>query len=292
MDRVHSQAQIQGPGGLLISDEQTVGLHFFATLGIAFLSGRDFNAHDTPQAPKVAIVNKSLASRLWPGKNALGQTLTVQDKTMRVVGVVRDVRYASAWEDPQPCLYIADAQSNFAANYLMVRMKHHASAFASIVTKEWNRLAPRSPLDDFQTGDTLLDVALAPQRVATGVFGAFGLMSVVLVSVGLYSTMAYAVTRRSREIGIRLALGAKPAHVMREVLGNALAVAAVGLVGGACISVLLGSFVTNQIKGVSVHDGVSFALSAALLAIVAFGAALIPGRRILRIDAHQALRSE
>jgi ABC-type antimicrobial peptide transport system permease subunit len=163
---------------------------------------------------------------------------------------------------------------------------------ASLVTKEWRRLVPGSVLDDFQSGDELLDVALAPQRVATGVFGAFGLMSVVLVSVGLYSVMAYAVARRAREIGIRLALGAKPAVVVRQVLGNVLETAAVGIAVGAGISALMGSVVASQIKGASVHDVPMFASSTALLGLVAFCAAVIPARRTVRIDPQQALRSE
>jgi len=177
---------------------------------------------------------------LWPGRNPLGQILTAQDTAMQVIGVVRNVKYGSVWEELQPCLYVADAQSDSAASYLILRLKSHAAALASTVRKEWSRLMPRSTLADFQSGDELLDAALAPQRVATGVFGAFGLMSVVLVSVGLYSVMAYAVARRTREIGIRLALGAKPAAVVRQVLGNVLAVAAIGVAMGACISVLPG----------------------------------------------------
>jgi len=116
---------------------------------------------------------------------------------MQVIGVVRNVKYGSVWEELQPCLYVADAQSDSAASYLILRLKSHAAALASTVRKEWSRLMPRSTLADFQSGDELLDAALAPQRVATGVFGAFGLMSVVLVSVGLYSVMAYALARRN-----------------------------------------------------------------------------------------------
>jgi ABC-type antimicrobial peptide transport system permease subunit len=104
--------------------------------------------------------------------------------------------------------------------------------------------------------------------------------------------MAYAVARRTREIGIRLALGGKPAVVVRQVLGSVLAVTAIGVAVGACISVLLGGFVASQIKGVSVHDAAMFALSAALLGVVAFCAAVIPARRTFRIDPQQALRSE
>jgi predicted permease len=292
MDSLHSVIQINAHEAVLSADEQTVGLKFFHTTGIALLRGRDFDARDNSSAPKVAIVSEKLAERLWPEKNALRQFLTAQDAIMQVVGVVRDVKYGSIWEEPQPCLYVPDAQSNRAASYLILRVRGQPAEMASLVTKEWRRLMPGSVLDDFQSGDELLDVALAPQRVATGVFGAFGLMSVVLVSVGLYSVMAYAVARRAREIGIRLALGAKPAVVVRQVLGNVLETAAVGIAVGAGISALMGRVVASQIKGVSVHDVPMFASSTALLGLVAFCAAVIPARRTVRIDPQQALRSE
>ncbi len=292
MDRSHLVTQIRTPDVALTAELQTVGLRFFHTMGIALLSGRDFNAHDNAASQKVAVVNEKLAARLWPGKNPVGQILTAQDSRMQVIGVIRDVRYGSVWDEPLPSLYLADAQSSFAANYLILRVKDHAKRFASILTKDWDLLTPRSPLYEFQTGDELLDVALAPQRLATGVFGAFGLMSVALVSVGLYSVMAYAVARRTREVGIRLALGGKPAVVLGQVLGNVLAIAAIGLAAGAGISMFLGGFVANQIKGVSVHYAAIFALSAALLGVVTFCAAVIPARRMLRIDPQRALRSE
>ena len=121
--------------------------------------------------------------------------------------------------------------------------------FASTVAKEWNGVLPRSPLPDFRTADELLSVALAPQRLAAAVFGAFGLMAIVLASVGIYSAMAYAVARRTREIGIRLAMGAKPALVVRQILGKSMAVAGAGVAAGISISALLARFVAPQVKG-------------------------------------------
>jgi len=143
---------------------------------------------------------------------------------MQVIGVVRNVKYGSVWEELQPCLYVADAQSDSAASYLILRLKSHAAALASTVRKEWSRLMPRSTLADFQSGDELLDAALAPQRVATGVFGAFGLMSVVLVSVGLYSVMAYALARRNTRdwdsIGTRSETGSSSEAGSRQRVGS------------------------------------------------------------------------
>jgi ABC-type antimicrobial peptide transport system permease subunit len=156
----------------------------------------------------------------------------------------------------------------------------------------WNGILPRSPLHDFRTGDELMNASLAPQRVAAGVFGAFGLLSLLLASVGIYSLMAYSVARRTREIGIRLAIGAKPAAVVRQILGKLMAVAAVGVIAGLSISALLARFITTQVKGVSVYDSATFAFVAALLGMVAFLAAAIPAWRAAGIDPQAALRSE
>jgi ABC-type antimicrobial peptide transport system permease subunit len=157
---------------------------------------------------------------------------------------------------------------------------------------EWNRLQPRSPLYDIHTGNELLNVALAPQRMAAGIFGAFGLLAIVLASVGLYSVMAYAVARRTREIGIRLAIGAMPAMMMRQILRTSMTVVFAGVLAGAATSALLARFVASQVKGISVYDGATFAAAAALLTLVSFLAALIPARRAARIDPQISLRSE
>jgi predicted permease len=292
MEPSHFFTQIHTAEAMLTADQQTVGAEFFRTTGIALLSGREFTARDDAGTAKVAIVNEKLAARFWPRQNPLGQSLATGEATAQVVGVVRDSKYGSVWEEPRPTLYLADAQSSYPANYVIIRAKAHAESFATIVGERWNRLMARSPLYEFRTGGEMLDVALTPQRVATGVFGAFGLLSIVLASVGLYSVMAYAVARRTREIGIRIAIGGKPAIVVRQILGKSMAVAAVGIAAGAVMSALLARFVTGQVKGISVHNAATFLLVAGLLGVVALLAATFPARRAARIDPQQALRSE
>jgi ABC-type antimicrobial peptide transport system permease subunit len=259
---------------------------------MALLSGREFNARDDAAAPKAVIVNQTLAARLWPGANPLGRSIAVQKAAMQVVGVVRDSRYGSVWEDPHSDLYVADSQAGSPASYVIVRTRANPAGFASTVAKEWNGNLPRSPLAGFRTADELLSAALAPQRLAAGVFGAFGLMAIVLAAVGIYSVMAYGVARRTREIGIRMAMGAKPALVVWQILGKSVAVAGAGVAAGISISALLARFVAPQVKGVSVYDGATFASVAALVGVVAFLAAAIPARRAARIDPQMALRAE
>jgi predicted permease len=291
-NQLHSRTQIQTDDAAITADRHTAGSGFFHTVGIALVSGREFNARDDAAAPKVAIVNRTLAERLWPGANPLGRSIAVQKVAMQVVGVVRDSRYGSVWDEPHFDLYVADTQAGAPASYLIVRTRGNQPGLASTVAKEWNGIFPRSPLSEFRTADELLSVALAPQRLAAGVFGAFGLMAMVLASVGIYSVMAYAVARRTREIGIRMAMGAKPAMVIRQILGKSMAVAGAGVAAGISISALLARFVAPQVKGVSVYDGATFALVAALVGMVAFLAAAIPARRAARIDPQMALRAE
>jgi predicted permease len=291
-NRLHSRIEIRTNDAVITADRHTAGSGFFHTVGMALLNGREFNARDGAAAPKVAIVNQTLAARLWPGTNPLGRSIAVGEAAMQVVGVVRDSRYGSVWEEPHFDLYVADSQAGAPAMYLIVRTRGNPAGVAATLAKEWNGILPRSPLYDFRTADELLSVALAPQRLAAGVFGAFGLMAIVLASVGIYSAMAYAVARRTREIGIRLAIGAKPAMVVRQILGKSMVVAGAGVAAGISISALLARFVAPQVKGVSVYDSATFAVVAALVGMVAFFAAAIPARRAARIDPQAALRAE
>jgi len=291
-NQLHSRTQIQTQDAAITADRHTAGSGFFHTVGMALVSGREFSARDDAAAPKVAIVNQTLAARLWPGTNPLGRSIVVQKAAMQVVGVVRDSRYGSVWDEPHFDLYVADTQAGAAASYPIVRTRGNSRELAAAVAKEWNGVLPRSPLSDFRTADELLSVALAPQRLAAMVFGAFGLMAIVLASVGIYSVMAYGVARRTREIGIRMAMGAKPAMAMRQILGKSMAVAGAGVAAGISISALLARFVAPQVKGVSVYDGATFALVAVLVGMVAFLTAAIPARRAARIDPQMALRAE
>jgi predicted permease len=296
LDGLHLRTQVEADGVSLAADRRDVGVDFFRTMGIPLLGGREFDARDGEAAPKVVIVNETLAARLWQGADPVGRSIQVQKSTMQVVGVARNAKYGSVWEEPQPSLYLASAQVTAPSSYLILRtrskMGGKAGDLAATAAREWNGLLPRLPLYNFRTADELRDVALAPQRMAVWVFGAFGLVAIALASVGLYSSVSYAVARRTREIGIRLAIGAAPAAVVRQLIVQSMMVTGTGLAAGSAIAALLARFVASQVKGVSVYDGVTFGLVAALLGTVALLAAAIPARRAARIDPQIALRSE
>jgi predicted permease len=292
LNNLHMNAQVEVDQVSVTAGRRAIGPDFFQTMGIPLLSGREFDTRDSEAAPKVVIVNETLAARLWHGTNPLGRSIQVQKSPMQVVGVVRNSKYGSVWEEPEPSLYVAFSQSSAPAGYLILRADGKPGDLAAIVAREWNGMRPHLPLYDFRTANELRNVALAPQRMAAWVFGAFGLVAIALAAVGLYSSVSYAVARRTREIGIRLAIGAKPATVVWQLIFKTMKVAGAGVVAGTVIGALLARFVASQVKGVSVYDGPTFAFVAGLLGMVALFAAAIPARRAARIDPQIALRSE
>jgi predicted permease len=292
LDGLRMKTQVEADQVSITADRRDIGPDFFRTMGIPLLWGREFDIRDGQAAPKVVIVNEALAARLWQGANAIGRSVRVQKSTMQVVGVARNSKYGSVWEEPQPSLYVASSQATAPASYLIMRTSGKTGDAAATATREWNAMLPHLPLYNFRSADELRKVALAPQRMALWVFGAFGLVAIALASVGLYSSVSYAVARRTREIGIRLAVGAGPGTVVWQLIYQALVVAGAGLAVGTAISGLLARFVAAEVKGVSVYDGATFGFVIALLGVVALLAAAIPARRAARIDPQVALRSE
>jgi ABC-type antimicrobial peptide transport system permease subunit len=179
-----------------------------------------------------------------------------------------------------------------AGENLLVRTRVAPEAIIPELRREWQVIAPLFPISEVQTGDELVNQSLAPQRFAAAILGAFGALAILLAAVGLYGVMACAVARRTREIGIRLAIGAAPHAVVRQVLRRALALCAAGLVPGVAASVTLAPFISSQVKDVSPYDMVTFTAVAVLLTGVSLTAALLPALRAARIDPLEALRCE
>jgi predicted permease len=279
------------------TESEYTGPGYLATLGTPLLSGREFTSRDDAGSLPVAVVNRTLAARLWPGGNAAGQALWIHDRAgvrtpVTVVGVAGDARYDSVWEEPQPHLYLADWQSGQHAYDLVVRSTLKPSEIAAVVSKAWGRLEPSVSLYDFQTAGERVNLFLTPQRVAAGIFGAFGLLAIVLSSVGLYSLVAYSVLQQKREIGIRIAIGAPPRSVLAAILRKSMRLTAAGLALGGIGSLLLMRFLATQVKEVSPYDGATYLLVALVLGAVALVAALIPARRAMNIDPAIALQAD
>ena len=283
--------------GVLQATYNMVGPEYFRTLGIAILAGRDFTWEDKEDSPKAVVVNQAFAERLWPDSSAVGHTLMVEDQPGRhtlvqVVGLARDSKFVSIWEHPQPYIYFAVWQWHWPATNLIVRTRGKPRGLMHEIQRRWEEASPNVPLYGLHTGEEHVKMSLAPQRLAAGLLTSFAILAAIVASVGLYGVVAYGVARRRREIGIRMALGAEPAMVVRRVLGQALSLTALGLVLGTGATLTLMRLIASQVKGVSPYDWVAFLAVSLLLCAVATGAALIPAIRAAHADPLNALRSE
>jgi len=274
-----------------------VGPDFLRTLGIPLIRGREFTDRDDSQAPKVALVNQTLAARLWPGGDAVGQTIALRQgpsHTLQeeIVGIARDAKYHSVWEESESHLYLPILQSGRAGSYLVVRMRGKAEELFAAMRRQWDAMAPGAPLLGVSTGRDALNRSLGPQRAAAALLAGFALLAILLAAIGLYSVVAHSVAERTREIGIRVAIGARPESVVRGIVAKALTLVAVGLLLGAAGSLAVARLVASQLKAVSPYDPATFCAVAALLAMVSLAAAWIPARRAARIDPALTLRCE
>jgi predicted permease len=274
-----------------------VGPDYFHTLGIAMLAGRDFTWDDRDNSPRAAIVNQTLAERLWPGSSVMGRTLMVEDQPGRrtlvqVVGLARDSKYVSVWESPQPYIYFAVWQWHYPVGNLIVQTRGEPQGLMHEIQRSWQDAAPNVALSGLHTGSEHVKASLAPQRLAADLLASFAILAVIVASIGLYGVVAYSVARRKRDIGIRMALGAQPAGVVSRIVGQALSLTAFGLIFGAGASYALMRLIASQVKGVSPYDSVTFAAVPVLLCAIAAGAALVPALRATHADPLQALRSE
>ena len=273
-----------------------VGPDYFHTLGIAILAGRDFTWADRQDSPKV-VVNQTFSARLWPGASPVGHTLLVESQPgqptlVQVVGLARDSKYVSVWEPAQPYLYFAAWQWHWPITNLIARPRVEPQELRHEIERRWRESFPGMPLYGVHTGQELVKMSLAPQRLAATLLASFAILAAIVASIGLYGVVAYSVARRRLEIGIRMALGAEPARVVGRVLSHALSLTALGLVLGTGASYALLRLVASQVKGVSPYDWITFTVVSLLLCAVATVAALVPAVRAARADPLAALRSE
>ncbi len=270
---------------------------YFKTMGIPFISGRDFSADDDERHPVVVIINEHLAKLVWPGENPLGKTVKVfgSENLVEVVGVVRDVTFDTIGEDPKPYIFFSLAQEasrGSGAATLHVRTQTDAAALTPLLRKQLQSLDPALPLVNVTTIEENISQGLWAPRTGATLLGAFGLLAVLLASLGVYGVMSYTVNRRAREIGIRMAIGAQGGDVLRLILGRGLIISVAGLVFGLGAAFLVARYFQNFLIGVDAGDPLTYAIIAALLAGVALLACYLPARRATKVDPLIALRSE
>jgi macrolide transport system ATP-binding/permease protein len=265
---------------------------YFEAMGIAPSRGRVFTDRDDASGPRVLVINERLADRFWPGEDPIGRTVVVTGEEHTVVGVVPTGRYRSLGEAPLPYYYLAQAQWWNWAMTVHVRTADDPARFAPTLRAEVSALDPDLPLADVRTMTESLSIALLPARLAGTVLAAFGLLGLLLASIGIYGVVAYSVAQRTREIGIRMAVGAAHSQVigalMRQGLALVAAGAALGLVGGWGVWYL----VRGMLHGATGPDLVTFAGVPLLLIAIAALAIWIPARRAATVDPVLALRAE
>ena len=269
-----------------------VASRYFETMEIGLLAGRGIGVGDRAGAPPVAVINETLARRMWGSAGeAVGRTIDIGDETLSVVGVARDSKYDEATEDARPFLYTAlSQQAQLDRETLIVRTSGAPAAAAASVLAQIRSLDRAMPVFDVRTMETVLQERADKQRGISAMLLAFGLLALGLAALGLYGVMAYTVTLRTREMGLRLALGARPAQLTRLIAGDALRLAVTGAAIGLVLSVPLAYALGALVFGVRVADIGASAGACGLLLAVAVGAALVPGLRASRLDPMAALR--
>jgi predicted permease len=274
-----------------------VGENFFSTYGIPIVAGRGFNSADTETSRKVAVVNESLARKYFPGLNPIGRTFEAgwnQPIRIEIVGVCGDAKYDHLRKDPEPTYY---------APYWQNSNGIEQATFALATSLDAKTLAPtlrqvvqsidrNLPLLDMRTQDEQIAASMRPERIFASLTAAFGVLALILACIGIYSIMAWMVSRRTNEIGIRMALGARSQQVQGMVLREAAWMTLLGVAVGVAGALALGRVVASLLYGLKSWDPMTFAASALLLILVALGASWIPARRAAGVDPIQALRHE
>jgi predicted permease len=280
-----------------LADVNIVGPSYFATVGIPLRAGRDFAATDPAGAAGVAVVNETMAARLESTGPALGRRVSVTGTDgpwLEVIGVARDIKYNSLGEGPTPVLYVPHRQLYRDEMLLHVRLAP-GTPLASARTTLLDVVAaadPALPPAGFQPVSEAQDLALLPARIGAGVLGGFGAMALLLASVGIFGVAAFAVAQRTRELGIRSALGARPRALIGTVLGETARTVTAGALVGIALAVGSSQLLRSQLYGVGALDPLTFILVPLVLGLVAVLAAAIPAWRAVRVDPVTALRSE
>jgi predicted permease len=278
----------------LKTDLNSVTASYFPALGMPIVRGRGFTEADRDGAPPVAVVNEALARQLWPNEDAVGKRFRMgrESEPIEVVGVVRTAKYRSLLEPAQPFYYRPFAQIYQSPMTLHLATAGDPRALAASVRRLVEDLDPDLPAYRVEPISDRLDRSIGSQRTAATLVAAYGALALLVAAVGLYGAMAYTVARRTREIGIRMALGARRESVLSHVLREAARLAAIGGALGLAIAVPATRLLRSQLFGVSPSDPLTLVGVCVVLGAVSLAAAYVPARRATRVDPVVALRAE
>jgi macrolide transport system ATP-binding/permease protein len=267
-----------------------VGPDYFATMGIPLVSGREFSRADDEKAALVAVVNETMAAHYWGGNDPVGQRVQVKGRWMQVVGVAKDSKYQSVRETPKPFFYVPLRQNFSRGAGLYVRTPLRPETMATALTREVHALDENLALYEVITLQEQVDRSTSPQQVAVTLVGVLGALALALAAIGLYGVMSYAVSQSTRELGLRMALGAGTSNLLRLVISRGMALTAGGVALGAAVALGLTRLLGNLLYKVSPRDPVAFGSAFAIMTIAALVACFLPAWRASRTDPVRALR--
>jgi putative ABC transport system permease protein len=273
--------------------ELAVSPGYFYALGISVLKGRTFTDGDNERSPKVAVLNETLARVMWPGDDPVGKELPVPGGSfLSVIGVVRDTRHETLSNDVQSEVYVPYLQEPVISMQLAVRSIADPASLTSAVRKQVAAVDPEQPISHVATLEQTISESVAPRRFTMLLVGIFAAIALALATVGIYGVMAFSVTQRTHEIGIRMALGADRSDVLRLVVRQGLRLTLAGVAFGIAGAWALTRFVTSFLYGVRPTDPATFATVSVVLIAVSVLASYIPARRATKVDPMVALRYE
>ena len=270
----------------------TVSEAFFQTMDIPLLHGRTFERTDTPSQPRVVIANETFVRKYFPHEDPLGQTIRASDKDYQIVGLCGDAKYDQVRSDIGPTLYFSHRQANPGAMFFEVRTRSDPLTLVPAVRKIVADLDRTIPLEHVSTQMQLFKTCITPERIFTYLCGSLALLGILLSCIGLYGLLALSVSWRTGEIGLRLALGARPHDIAWPIIRNALWLAGLGLVVGIPVALVFVRVLRSVLFGVNPHDPLTIAASILMVLSVAALAAWLPARRAARLDPMEALRYE
>lgn len=293
---VFSSAPFQIDGYLPAPDEQPSSSYlevtedYFKTLSIPIVAGREFERMDDEKAPPVAIINETMAAKYWPGKDVVGQRIKVKDRWLQVVGVAKNVNYENKLELPRTFFYVPVRQNFFVSNWLLLRTRETPGAIRDALAREVHALdANIAPIAPFLAQEQV-DRKGYTQRLAATLVAIFGIIALFLAAIGLYAVMSYSVSQSTRELGLRMALGANVRDLLKLIISRGMALTLAGILLGTIAALLLTRLMTNFLYKVSPHDPFAFILALLVMISVAVISCLIPALRAARIDPVRALR--
>ena len=267
-----------------------VGPDYFATMGIPLVSGREFTRADDEKAALVAVVNETMVARYWRGRNPIGERVQVKGRWMQVIGVAKDSKYESVRETPKPFFYVPRRQNFTVGAGLYIRTPLSPETMAAALTREVHALDANVALYEVITLQEQLDRSTSAQQVAVTLVGILCALALLLAVIGLYGVMSYAVSQSTRELGLRMALGAGASNLLRLVMSRGLALTAGGVLLGAAVALGLTRLLGNLLYKVSPRDPLAFGSAFVVMTIASLAACFLPAWRAARIDPVRALR--